>query len=93
MRATEQIDACQEFGYDSPCTHLVIKYNGDVDPDDTFSSIPYEKGFSLLWYLERIFGVDKFEAFLKGFLEFFDFHVLTSYDSIHPTFFVQSNHD
>ena len=64
----EQIDACQEFGHESPYTHLVIKYHSDIDPDDTFSSIPYEKGFSLLWYLETIFGVDKFEAFLKGFI-------------------------
>ena len=61
----DQIDACMEFGYESPYTHLVIRYDGTVDPDDTFSSIPYEKGFSLLWYLQTIFGVEKFEAFLK----------------------------
>lgn len=24
----------------------------DVDPDDAFSSVPYEKGFNFLWYLE-----------------------------------------
>ena len=45
---------------------MVIKNNGDIDPDDAFSRIPYEKGFSLLWYLQSIFGVEKFEAFLKG---------------------------
>ena len=44
----------------------VIRYDGTVDPDDTFSSIPYEKGYSLLWYLETILGVQSFEAFLKG---------------------------
>ena len=54
------------FGAEHPYTCLVIKNNGDIDPDDAFSRIPYEKGFSLLWYLQTIFGVEKFEAFLKG---------------------------
>ena len=44
----------------------VIKYDNNDDPDDTFSSIPYEKGYSLLWYLETILTIPKFEAFLKG---------------------------
>jgi len=25
-------------------------------PDDSFSTIPYEKGFQLLWYLESLIG-------------------------------------
>ena len=29
-----------------------------VDPDDAFSSIPYEKGFSLLYQLETLVGVE-----------------------------------
>ncbi|KAJ1565400.1 Leukotriene A-4 hydrolase, partial [Cladochytrium tenue] len=28
----------------------------DVDPDDVFSNVPYEKGFHLLFYLEQILG-------------------------------------
>lgn len=27
-----------------------------VDPDDAFSSVPYEKGFALLYYLECLVG-------------------------------------
>ena len=29
-----------------------------VDPDDAFSSIPYKKGFSLLYQLETLVGVE-----------------------------------
>ncbi|KAJ1567804.1 Leukotriene A-4 hydrolase, partial [Cladochytrium tenue] len=36
-------------------THLCPKLV-DVDPDDVFSSVPYEKGFHLLFYLEQILG-------------------------------------
>ena len=28
----------------------------DVDPDDSFSSVPYEKGFAFLCYLESLVG-------------------------------------
>lgn len=28
----------------------------DTDPDDAFSSVPYEKGSCFLTYLERILG-------------------------------------
>ncbi len=27
-----------------------------IDPDDAFSSVPYEKGFALLYYLEQLVG-------------------------------------
>jgi leukotriene-A4 hydrolase len=38
-----------------------------VDPDDVFSSVPYEKGFHLLFYLERILGgASVFNPFLKS---------------------------
>ena len=29
----------------------------DIDPDDSFSRVPYEKGFSLLHYLEAGLGL------------------------------------
>ena len=61
-----QVETVNTFGPNHPYTCLVIKNNGDIDPDDAFSRIPYEKGFSLLWYLQSIFGDEKFEKFLKG---------------------------
>lgn len=43
------------FGAKSPFTNLVINME-DVDPDDAFSSVPYEKGFALLYHLEELMG-------------------------------------
>lgn len=43
------------FGANSPLTNLVPSLQ-DVDPDDAFSSVPYEKGFALLYHLEELMG-------------------------------------
>jgi len=51
---------------------------GDGDPDDAFSSIPYEKGFNLLYSLERLVGKDKFGEFTKAYFQEFKFGVITS---------------
>ncbi len=40
--------------------------------DDAFSSIPYEKGMSFLWYLQKIVGGDEpMEEFLVAYIKFF----------------------
>lgn len=51
---------------------------GDDDPDDAFSSVPYEKGFNLLYSLERIVGADKFAGFMKAYFNHFKFSTVTS---------------
>ncbi len=43
------------FGAEHPFTHLVPDLKG-VDPDDAFSTVPYEKGSNLLFYLEQKLG-------------------------------------
>lgn len=43
------------FGESHPFTKLVVDLK-DVDPDVAYSSIPYEKGFALLFYLEQLLG-------------------------------------
>ena len=60
------METIDTFGADHEYTKLVIKNDGSVDPDDSFSRVPYEKGFSLLYYLQSLLGVPKFEGFLKG---------------------------
>ncbi|KAJ3104294.1 Leukotriene A-4 hydrolase [Phlyctochytrium planicorne] len=41
-----------------------------VDPDEVFSSVPYEKGFHLLFYLETILGgAVEFDKFLKYYVQ------------------------
>lgn len=49
-----------------------------TDPDDAFSSVPYEKGFNLLNYLETLVGSDIFMAFAKAYLQKFKFSTVTS---------------
>jgi len=51
---------------------------GDRDPDDAFSSIPYEKGFNLLYSLEHLVGSVPFESFFQAYVEKFAFHTITS---------------
>jgi aminopeptidase N len=39
----------------------------EVDPDDAFSSVPYEKGFNFLYYLEQLLGGPAaFDPYLKA---------------------------
>jgi leukotriene-A4 hydrolase len=40
------------MGNDNPFTKLVVDLNG-VSPDDSFSLVPYEKGFVFLYFLEE----------------------------------------
>lgn len=77
---TGQKETVDLFGSDHPYTCLVIKNEGDIDPDDSFSRIPYEKGFSILYYLQSIFGVEKFEGFLKAYIKEFSYKALTTED-------------
>ena len=38
-----------------PFTKLVVDLK-NVDPDVAYSSVPYEKGFALLFHLEQLLG-------------------------------------
>lgn len=40
-----------------------------IDPDDAFSTVPYEKGFNFLYYLEQILGEENFAVLLKEWLK------------------------
>ena len=52
-----------------------------VDPDDVFSLIPYEKGFNLLFYLEKILGGPRvFEPYVKKHVEEFSHKSITTDD-------------
>lgn len=43
------------LGANNPLTKLVVDLSG-IDPDDAFSTCPYEKGHTFLFYLEKLFG-------------------------------------
>lgn len=60
-------------------TSLVLNI-GDGDPDDSYSKVAYEKGFSFLLYLERLVGTVAFEAFFRAYIKEFASKTLTSTD-------------
>jgi leukotriene-A4 hydrolase len=53
-----------------------------VDPDDAFSSLPYEKGFNFLYYLAKqiVGNTEKFEEFLKSYFSKFASQSITADD-------------
>ena len=60
--------AIEVFGEDNPLTALNVNLDG-VDPDDAFSSVPYEKGSTFLFYLETLVGGPAvFDPFLRSYI-------------------------
>lgn len=49
-----------------------------VDPDEVFSSIPYEKGARLVAALEQAAGEEAFQAFLRAYMKTFRFTSITT---------------
>ena len=49
-----------------------------IDPDDAFSSLPYEKGARLVAALEREVGEDRFHRFLREYMDAFRFTSITT---------------
>lgn len=56
-------DAVANFGSDHEFTKLVVNLKGK-DPDEAFSTVPYEKGFVLLDYLEKLVGREEWDRFI-----------------------------
>ncbi|GMC43260.1 unnamed protein product [Saccharomyces cerevisiae] len=51
---------------------LVQNLNDNTDPDDAFSTVPYEKGFNLLFHLETILGGKaEFDPFIRHYFKKF----------------------
>ncbi|KUM64460.1 hypothetical protein ACN42_g2662 [Penicillium freii] len=72
-------DAVEHFGDDHEFTKLIVDLKGK-DPDDAFSSIPYEKGFNFLFYLENLVGKSKFDKFIPHYFTTFKRKSLDSYE-------------
>ena len=54
----------EDFGANNTYGSLYPVLNGD-NPDNSYSSVPYDKGFQLLYYLESLVGGDNFKDFLR----------------------------
>lgn len=72
-------DSVDQYGHDHEFTKLIVDLKGK-DPDDAFSSVPYEKGFNFLYYLEKLIGKDKFDTFIPHYFTVWKGKSLDSYD-------------
>ncbi|KAF4552960.1 Leucine aminopeptidase 2 [Elsinoe fawcettii] len=72
-------DSIENFGTDHEFTKMIVDLKGK-DPDDAFSSIPYEKGFVFLYFLEKLVGKDKWDKFIPHYFKTFERKSLDSYD-------------
>jgi aminopeptidase N len=72
-------ESLARFGADSALTKLRTELEG-VDPDEAFSSIPYEKGARFVVLLERAAGRERFDRFLHAYLGRFRFTSITTED-------------
>ncbi|XP_008313645.1 leukotriene A-4 hydrolase [Cynoglossus semilaevis] len=71
-------DSVNTFGANNPLTNLVPNLQ-EVDPDDAFSTVPYEKGFTLLYHLEELLGgPEVFMGFIKAYIQLFAYSSVTT---------------
>ncbi|KAH7382556.1 leukotriene A-4 hydrolase [Phaeosphaeria sp. MPI-PUGE-AT-0046c] len=72
-------ESIERYGTDHAYTKLVVDLKGQ-DPDDAFSSIPYEKGFHALYQFELLLGKEKWDTFIPHYFDTFKFKSIDSYD-------------
>ncbi|HSD29619.1 MAG TPA: M1 family metallopeptidase, partial [Vicinamibacteria bacterium] len=70
-------ESMERFGPTSPLTRLRTELAG-TDPDDAFSSIPYEKGARFVALLERTAGRERFDRFMRRYMARFRFTSITT---------------
>ena len=63
--AMEDFDT--QFGPNSTFTSLTPNYNGH-NPYDTFSSLPYEKGFQFLTHIASVIGEERLHTILQTYI-------------------------
>ena len=72
------LDESLERFKDQPALTKLRTHLEGIDPDDAFSSIPYEKGARLVIALERAVGEAAFADFLKAYMQHFRFQSITT---------------
>ncbi|KAL8831822.1 MAG: hypothetical protein Q9191_000646 [Dirinaria sp. TL-2023a] len=72
-------DSIHEFGEDHEFTKMIPDLKGK-DPDDAFSTVPYEKGFTFLYHLEKGIGKEKWDKFIPHYFTKFAHCSLDSYE-------------
>ncbi|KAL9001529.1 MAG: hypothetical protein Q9169_000104 [Polycauliona sp. 2 TL-2023] len=72
-------DSVRDFGDEHDFTKLIVNLKGK-DPDDAFSTVPYEKGFHFLYYLEKLLGKSQWDRFIPHYFSKYKGKSLDSYD-------------
>ncbi|KAL4925877.1 bifunctional aminopeptidase/epoxide hydrolase [Aspergillus undulatus] len=72
-------DSVEHYGHDHEFTKLVPTLKGE-DPDDAFSTVPYEKGFTFLFHLENLVGKEEFDRFIPHYFTTFKEKSVDSYE-------------
>jgi leukotriene A-4 hydrolase/aminopeptidase len=70
-------DSLDRFKNEPQLTVLRMHLEG-IDPDDAFSSIPYEKGARLVAALEKEAGEERFNRFIREYMDAFRFTSITT---------------
>uniref|UniRef100_A0A8C2AZV9 Leukotriene A4 hydrolase n=1 Tax=Cyprinus carpio TaxID=7962 RepID=A0A8C2AZV9_CYPCA len=71
-------ESVNQFGANNVLTNLVPNLH-EVDTDEAFSSVPYEKGFALLYHLEELLGgPEVFMGFVKSYIQLFAYGTVTT---------------
>lgn len=71
---------------------LVQDLSDGCDPDEAFSSVPYEKGFNLLFHLEtQLGGTKEFDPFIKYYFRIFAYKSLDTFQFLDTLFEFYSN--
>ena len=74
-------ESVARFGADSPLTKLRQNLEG-IDPDESFSSVPYEKGARFVTVIENAVGRKRFDEFMQVYMKHFRFQSITSEEFI-----------
>ncbi|KAL6076840.1 Leucyl aminopeptidase yscIV [Balamuthia mandrillaris] len=65
-------DSVDHYGTEHQQFTTLIQDLKDIDPDDAFSSVPYERGFQFLFFLEQtVGGAEVFEPFFRAYVKEF----------------------
>jgi len=57
-----------DYGLTSNYSSLFPQVGNNL-PDDAFSTVPYEKGFQLLYHMESLIGDDNMQTLLRGWID------------------------
>jgi leukotriene-A4 hydrolase len=74
----KDLDDALEHFKDKPELTVLRTHLQDVDPDEAFSNVPYEKGARFVVALERAAGEVAFDRFVKAYMKKFRFQSITT---------------